>query len=91
MVMYAFHICPVFLDGVNMMSGTSMAAHIMLPHANIEAHTQDPFFEFHSITVRAYRLLWSLTTVHPWMEFRLCYHPYMVIGNPGWDGPGFQT
>ena len=77
--------------GVNMMMGASMAAHIALLHASIEAHAHYPFFEFHSITIRAHRLLWSLPTVHPWMEFRLRYHHYMVTGNPGWDGPRFQV
>ena len=57
--------------GVNMMSGLSMAAHIALLHASIEAHAQDPFYEFHGITVRAHRLLWSLPKVNPRMELRL--------------------
>ena len=77
--------------GVNMMPGASMAAHIVLLHASIEAHAQDPFSEFHSITVRAHRLLWSLPAVHPWVEFRLRYHHYMITGNPGWDGPRFHA
>ena len=77
--------------GVNMISGASMAAHIMLLYASIEAFAQDPFSEFHSITVRAHRLLRSLPAVDPWVEFRLHYHHYMVIGNPGWDRPRFQA
>jgi len=36
-----------------MMPAASMAAHIALLHASIEAHAQDPFSEFHSVTVRA--------------------------------------
>jgi len=43
--------------GVNMLLGGSMIAHITLLHIGIEAHAQDPYFEFHSITVRAQRLL----------------------------------
>ena len=77
--------------GVNIMSGASMAAHIALLHASIEAHAQDPFSEFHSITVCAHRLLWSLPTVHSWVESRLHYHHYMVTGNQGWDEPRFQA
>jgi len=38
---------------VNMLSGGSMIVHIMLLHSNIEAHAQDPYSEFRSITVRA--------------------------------------
>ena len=75
--------------GVNMMPGASRAAHIALLHASMEAHVLNPFSEFHSITVRAHRLLWYLHAVHPWMEFRLHYHHYMVTGNLGWNGPRF--
>ena len=39
---------------------------------------QDPFSEFHSITVHAYRSFWSLPTVAPWVEFRICYHDFML-------------
>jgi len=42
---------------ISMMPDTFVAAHISLLHASIIAHAQDPFFKFHSITVRAYRLL----------------------------------
>jgi len=76
---------------VSLMPGASVAAHIALLHASIEAHAQDPFFEFHSITVRAHRLLWSLPTVHRWIEFRLCYHHYMITRNLSWDEPRFQA
>ena len=76
---------------VNLMSGASVATHILLLHASIEAHAQDPFSEFHGITVRAHRLLWPLPAVDLWIEVRLCYHHYMITGNPGWDGPGFQA
>ena len=76
---------------VNMMHGTFVAAHIALLHASRIAHAQDPFFEFHNITVRAFRLLWSLPMVDPWIEFRLRYHHFMITGNPGWDGPRFQV
>jgi len=65
------------LYGVNMISSASMDAHIMLLHASIEAHAQDLFSEFHSITVCARRLLWPLPTVDPWVEFRLRYHHFM--------------
>ena len=75
--------------GINMMPGASMAAHIALLHASIEAYAQDPFSEFHSITVRARRLSWSLPTVDLWVEFRLHYHHFMITGNLGWEGPRF--
>jgi len=68
-----------------------MIAHIALPHISIEAHAQDPYSEFHSITVRAQRLLWSLPLVGPWVEFRHHYHDFMMIRNPGFDGPMFQA
>ena len=77
--------------GVNMMPGASMAAHISLLHASIGARAQDPFSEFHSVTIHGHKLLWSLPAVHPWVEFRLRYHHYMVTGNPSWDGPRFQV
>ena len=76
---------------VNLMPGASVAAHIALLHARIEAHAQDPFFEFHSIMDRAYRLLCSLPVVHLWMELRLRYHHYMATKNLGWDKPSFQA
>jgi len=76
---------------VNLMLGASMAAHIALLHASIEVHAQDPFSEFHNAMVRRHRLLWFVPAVHPWVEFRLHYHHYIVTGNPGWDGPRFQA
>jgi len=76
---------------INFMSSASVTAHIALLYASIEAHAEDPFSKFHSITVRAHRLLWSLPAVHPWMEFRIRYHHYMVTGNLGCNGPRFQT
>jgi len=39
--------------GVNMLSGGFMIAHIALLHASIEAHAQESYSEFRSITVRA--------------------------------------
>ena len=66
-----------------------MMAHIALLHASIEAHAQDPYFEFHIITVCAQRLLGSLPLVDPWVEFRLHYHDFIIIGNPGLDGLRF--
>ena len=75
--------------GVNMMSGAYMVTHIALLHDTIEAHAHVPFSKFHSITVRAHRLLWSLATVDLWVEFRLHYHHYMVTGNPDWDRSRF--
>ena len=66
-----------------------MIAHIALLYMSIEAHAQDPYSEFHSITVRAHRLLCSLPTVDPWVEFRLYYHHFMIIANTGWDEPRF--
>ena len=74
---------------VNMMPGASMAAHIAVLHASIEVHPQDPFSEFQSAVVHGHRLLWPLPAVHPWVEFRLRCHHYMLTGNPGWDGPRF--
>jgi len=77
--------------GMNMMPGASMAAHIVLLHASIEAHAQDPFSEFHNITVHAHKLLWSLPTADMWVEFRLRYYHFIITGNPGKDGPRFQA
>ena len=73
----------------NMMPDKSVAAYISLLHASMIRHTQDPFSEFHNIKVRAFKLLWSLPTVDPWEEFRLCYHHFMMIGNLELDGPRF--
>ena len=58
---------------------------------SMETHAQDPYSEFHSITVRAHRLLWSLPLVGPWVEFKHRYHNFMMIGSPGLDGPRFQA
>ena len=77
--------------GINMITGASMAANNVLLHASIEAHAQDPFPEFYSITFHAHRLLWSLPRVDMWVEFRLHYHHFIVIGNRGWDEPRFQA
>jgi len=77
--------------GVNMLLGGSMIAYIVLLHASIKAHAQDPYSEFRSITVRAQRLLWSLPLVGPWVEFRHRYYDFMMTGNPGLDGPRFQA
>jgi len=51
------HLCfPCYMDPdtVNMMPGTSVAAHISLLHNGMIAYVQDPFSEFCSITVRAH-------------------------------------
>jgi len=77
--------------GVNLLSGGSIIAHIALLHMSTEAHAEDPYFEFHSITVRAHRLVWSLPLVCPWLEFRHRYHDFMMTENPGLDGPRFQA
>jgi len=63
---------------IDMMPGTSGSAHILLLHASMITHVQDPFSEFHNITVRACRLLWSLPTVDLWVKFRLHYHDFMM-------------
>jgi len=68
---------------INVMPGMSMAAHISLLQGSITAHVQDPFSEFHSITIHAHKLLWSLPTVDPWVEFRFRYHHFMMTGNLG--------
>ena len=77
--------------GVNLLLGGSMIAHIALLHISMEAHAQDPYSEFHSITVRVQRLLWSLPPVGPWVEFRQRYYDFMTTGNPGIDRPRFQA
>ena len=76
---------------VNMIPGSSVAAHISLLHTSIIAHAQDPLSEFDNITVRACRLLWSLPTIDPYVKFRLRHHHSMMTGNLGWDEPGFQV
>ena len=75
--------------GVDMLPDGSMIAHIVLLHASIEAHAQDPCSEFRSITIRAQRLLGSLSLVDPWVDFRHRYHDFIITGNPGLDGPRF--
>jgi len=76
---------------INMMPDTFVAAHISLLHASMIARTQDPFSEFHNITVCAGRLLWSLPIVNLLVEFKLHYHHFMMTGNLGWDEPTFQV
>ena len=66
-----------------------MIGHVVLLHASMEAHAQDPCFEFRRITIRAQRLLGSLPLVDPWVEFRHRYHDFIITGNPGLDGPRF--
>ena len=75
---------------IYMMSSAFVAAYISLLHTSIVTHAHDPFSEFHNITIHKCRLLWSLPTVEPWVEFRLRYHDSMITENPGWDGPRFQ-
>ena len=77
---YAIHMAPQ----------TSVAAHISTLHAAIVAHMQDPFSEFHDVMARTRRLLWSLPLVASWHEFRLRYHDFMVIGDPGLNRERFQ-
>ena len=69
---------------VNMVPSTFVAACISLLHDSMIAHAHDPFSEFHSIMVRACRLLWSLPTVAPWVEYRICYHDFMMTGGLGY-------
>jgi len=82
-------LCQIDPYGINILPGGSMIAHIVLLHASIEAHAQDPYSEFRSITVCAQRLLGSLPLVDPWVEFKHRYHDFMITGNPGLDGPRF--
>ena len=72
---------------MNMMSRTSITSHISLLHASMVAHMQDPFSKFHDVIARTRRLLWSLPTVVPWVEFRTHYHDYVTTGALEWDGP----
>ena len=78
------------LYAINMMSGTSIASHISLLHTSMIAHMQDPLSEFHSVTTCAHRLLRSLPMVLPWVEFRIKYHNFMVIGAPSGMDLGFR-
>ena len=75
---------------MNMMSGTSVAAHISLRHASMVAYIQDSYSEFHSPMVCIRRLLWSLPTIAPWVDFRTRYHDFMMPEVLGWDIPRFQ-
>ena len=77
--------------GVNLLPSGSMIAHIALLHMSMETHAQDPYSEFHNITVRAHRLPWSLPLVGLWVEFRHRYHDFMMTRNSGLDGPRFQA
>jgi len=63
---------------INIIPGTSVATHISLLHASIIAHMQDLFSEFHHVSNYARKLLWSLPTVPPWVEFRTRYHDFMI-------------
>jgi len=73
-----------------MMPGTSITTHISHLQASIVVHIQDPYFEFHHVNTRTRRLLWSLPTVPPLVEFRDRYHDFMVTGAPGWMGLAFR-
>ena len=46
---------------IHMVHGTFVGAQI----AAMEAHTQDPHFELHSVLVRIHHLLWSLPLLPP--------------------------
>ena len=52
---------------VNMIPSTFVAAHISLRHAGMTVHTQDPFFEFYSITVFVSTVM-APTYGFPWVE-----------------------
>jgi len=52
---------------------------------------QDPQSEFHSVLVRTKQLLWYLPFFAPWFEFRLRYHDFMIVGQPGVDGERFHV
>ena len=56
---------------VDMMSGTSVTAHISLLYASMVAHMRDPYSEFHSFMVCRDRLLQSLPIIAPWVELRI--------------------
>jgi len=75
---------------VNMMSGTFVVTYMSQLHATMIAHTQDPYSEFHIPIVCAYRLLWSLPTINPRVEFRIQYHDFMTIRALGCNKPRFQ-
>jgi len=64
-------------------AGDFFAIHISLLHATMVAHMKDPLSKFYSVTTHAHRLLLSLPTVPPWVEFRIHYHHFMVPGVPG--------
>jgi len=70
---------------VNMMLGTSVAAHISLLHAGIIAHARDPFSEFHNITDHVCRLLWSLLVIAMWADYRIHSCDFIMMGASGWD------
>ena len=63
---------------IHMVPGTSVAAHISQLHAAMLMHMQDPQSEFHNVIERTRTLLWSLPFAHPWIEFRLRYHDFMI-------------
>ena len=45
---------------------------------------------FHGVTARMHRLLWSLPTIAPRVEFRTRYHGYLIMGALRWDVLRFQ-
>jgi len=75
----------------HMMSGTSVAAYISLPHGSIVAHMQDPLSKFYGILNCAHKLLLSLPTILAWVKFRTRYHKFIISRVSGWDGPRFQA
>ena len=77
------------LDVIHMVLGTLVAAHISQLHAAMLIHMQDPQSKFHNVIEWTRTLLCSLPFAHPWFEFRLRNHDFMITGEEGADEERF--
>ena len=81
---------PVDPYAIPMVPKTSVADHISLLYAAMVANMQDLFLEFHDVLTCTRRLLRTLPLTTLWYEFRLCYHNFMVTGDPEVDEERFH-
>jgi len=63
-----------------------MATHISFLHASMVAHMQNPYSEFHSVTIRTHQVLFPLSIVAPWVNFKTQYHDFMTTRTQGGVG-----
>ena len=60
-----------------------MATHISFLHASMVGHMQNPYSEFHSVTIRTHQVLFPLSIVAPWVNFKTQYHDFMMTRTQG--------